>query len=57
MEKAQAVFDCLRLCIRFVRFCLLDDEVDGLVALLVRAVHIVLAGHDGVEDDADDVDL
>ena len=32
----------------------LDDEVDGLVALLVRAVHIVLAGHDGVEDDADD---
>mgnify|MGYP000765072778 CR=1 FL=1 len=33
---------------------LLDDEVDGLVALLVFAVDIVLAGHDGVEDDADD---
>ena len=33
---------------------LLDDEVDGFVALLVFAVDVVLAGHDGVEDDADD---
>ena len=33
---------------------LLDDEVDGLVALLVFAVDIVLTGHDGIEDDTDD---
>lgn len=33
---------------------LLNDEVDRFVALLVFAVDIVLAGHDGVQDDADD---
>ena len=33
---------------------LLHDEVDGFVALLVLAEDIVLAGHDGVEHDADD---
>ena len=33
---------------------LLDDEVNGLVTLLVFAVDVVLAGHDRVEDDADD---
>ena len=33
---------------------LLHDEVDGFVALLVLAEDIVLAGHDGVERDADD---
>ena len=33
---------------------LLNDEVDRFVALLVFAVDIVLARHDGVQDDADD---